>query len=208
MITVLVANMKGGSGKTTIATNLAVAYADGGRKTVLADADRQRSSLRWTKDRPATAAPVSGVDWTKQVDSVPKGTARLIIDSPAGMRTKRVDDLVRLADVILIPIVPSVFDEGTTARFLRQLKEVKPIRKGKRPYALVRNRVRRRSRATDRLDRFIETLDCDAVGRIPDLAIFPEVAAEGCSVFDVAGKRGWTLREHWSEILAFIEARA
>jgi len=207
MITVLVANMKGGSGKTTIATNLAAAYADGGRRTVLADADRQRSSLRWTRDRPATAAPISGVDWTKQSDSVPKNTARLIIDSPAGMRTKRVDDLVRLADVILIPIVPSVFDEGTTIRFLRQLKEVKPVRKGKRPYALVRNRVRRRSRATDRLDRFIETLDCDTVGRIPDLSIFPEVAAEGCSVFDVAGKRGLTLRQDWSEILEFIDSR-
>ena len=207
MITVLVANMKGGSGKTTIATTLAVAYADGGRKAVLADADRQRSSLRWTKTRPATVVPVVGVDWTRQFDSVPKRTARLIVDSPAGMRTKRVDDLVRLADVILIPIVPSVFDEGTTARFLRQLREIKPIRKGKRPYALVRNRVRRRSRATDRLDRFIEAQDCDAVGRIPDLAIFPEVAAEGCSVFDVAGKRGWTLRQDWSEIIAFIEAR-
>jgi len=207
MITILVANMKGGSGKTTIATNLAAAYADGGRKTVLADADRQQSSLRWILDRPVTAAPVIGVNWAKQSDSLPKGTARLIIDSPAGMRSKRVDDLVRLADVVLIPIVPSVFDEGTTARFLRQLQEVKPIRKGKRPYALVRNRVRRRTRATYRLDRFIETLDCDAVGRIPDLAIFPEVAAEGCSVFDVAGKRGLTLRQDWSEILEFIDSR-
>ena len=208
MITVLVANMKGGSGKTTIATNLAVAYAVGGRMTVLADADRQRSSLRWTQARPATAAPVIGVDWTKQFDDVPKSTARLIIDSPAGMRTKRVDDLVRLADVILIPIVPSVFDEGTTARFLRQLKEVKSVRKGKRPYALIRNRVRRRSRATYRLDQFIATLDCEAVGRLPDLAIFPEVAADGGSVFDVTGKRARALREPWSEILDFIESRA
>lgn len=208
MITILVANMKGGSGKTTIATNLAAAYADSGQITVLADADRQQSSLRWTRDRPASSALVGGVDWTKQVKSAPKGTGRLIIDSPAGMRTKRVDDLVRLADVILIPIIPSVFDEGTTAHFLRQLQEVKPIRKGKRPYALVRNRVRRRSRAADRLDRFIETLDCDAVGRIPDLAIFPEVAAEGGSVFDIAGVRGRALREHWNEILAFVEARA
>ncbi len=208
MLTILVANMKGGSGKTTIATNLAAAYAGSGHVTVLADADRQQSSLRWTRDRPVTAALVGGVDWSKQVKSAPKGTRRLIIDSPAGMRTKRVDDLVRIADVILIPIVPSVFDEGTTAQFLRQLTEVKPIRKGKRPYALVRNRVRRRSRAANRLDRFIEAQDCDAVGRIPDLAVFPEVAAEGGSVFDVAGKRGWTLREHWSEILAFIEDRA
>jgi chromosome partitioning protein len=207
MITVLIANMKGGTGKTTTATNLAAAYANHGHKTVLADADRQQSSLRWVWARPSSAASVVGLDWTKGFEDVPKGTGRLIIDSPAGMRTKRVDDLVRLADVILIPIVPSVFDEETTARFLIQLKEVKPFRKGKRPYALVPNRVRRRSRATDRLDRFIETLDCDAVGRVPDLSIFQEVAGEGCGIYDVAGKRGRSLRENWLEILEFIETR-
>ena len=206
MITVLVANMKGGAGKTTIATNLAAAYADSGLRTALADADRQRSSLRWATLRPPTARSVTGLDWTKHDDGVPEGTARLIVDSPAGMRTKRVDDLVRLADVVLVPIIPSVFDEGTTARFLSQLKDVKPVRKGKRPYALVRNRVRLRSRATDQLERFIASLDCQAVGRIPDRAVFPEVAAEGRGVFDIAGKRGHVLREDWFEILDFIES--
>ncbi|MCP5363904.1 MAG: ParA family protein [Hyphomicrobiales bacterium] len=207
MITILVANMKGGAGKTTIATNLAAAYADNGLKTTLADADRQRSSLRWSRTRPDTASPVTGVDWTKQFDDVPKGTARLVVDSPAGMRSKRVDDLVRLADVILVPIVPSVFDESATSKFLRQLQDVKPVRKGKRPYALVRNRVRRRSRATEHLEKFIDSLDCDAVGCVFDRAILPEVAADGCGVFDVGGKRGQSLREDWFEILDFIEAR-
>jgi chromosome partitioning protein len=115
---------------------------------------------------------------------------------------------VRLADVVLVPIIPSVFDEGTTARFLAQLKEVKPVRKGKRPYALVRNRVRVRSRATEHLEGFIASLDCEAVGRIPDRAVYPEVAGEGCGVFDVVGKRGQALREDWLEILDFIESHA
>ncbi len=207
MITVLVANMKGGAGKTTIATNLAAAYADSGLRTVLADADRQGSSLRWAASRPATMGSVTALDWSKGSDDVPADTARLIVDSPAGMRSKRVDDLVRLADVVLVPIIPSVFDEGTTARFLSQLTEIKPVRKGKRPYALVRNRLRPRSRATDRLERFIATLECEAVGRIPDRAVFPEVAGEGCGVFDIPGKRGQVLREDWFDILEFIEKR-
>ncbi len=208
MITVLVANMKGGAGKTTIATNLAAAYAGSGLRTALADADRQRSSLRWTKTRSETLAAITALDWTKGTGEVPPGTARLIVDSPAGMRTKHVDDLVRLADVILVPVVPSVFDEGTTARFLAQLKQVKPVRKGKRPYALVRNRVRVRSRATEHLEGFIATLDCAAVGHIPDRAVFPEVAGEGCGVFDIAGRRGEMLRSDWFEILEFIESHA
>ncbi|MFO1153486.1 MAG: ParA family protein [Rhodospirillales bacterium] len=208
MITILVANMKGGAGKTTIATNLAAAYADSGLRTALADADRQQSSLRWTQTRPASLAAITGLDWTKDVGEVPTGTARLVVDSPAGMRTKHVDALVRLADVILVPIIPSVFDEGTTVRFLSQLQEVKPVRKGKRPYALVRNRVRPRSRASEHLERFIATLECEAVGRIPDRAVFPEVAAEGCGVFDIAGKRGHGFREDWFEILEFVETHA
>lgn len=205
MITVLVANMKGGAGKTTIATNLAAAYADSGLRTVLADADRQRSSLRWAESRPHTFAPITALDWTKGASQVPAGTARLIVDSPAGMPTRRMEDLVRLADVILIPIIPSVFDEGTTARFLSQLKEIKPVRKGKRPYALVRNRLRSRSRSVARLERFIGSLQCEAVGRIPDRAVFAEVAAEGGGVFDLPGKRGQTLRQDWFDILDFIE---
>lgn len=208
MITVLVANMKGGAGKTTIATNLAAAYADSGLRTALADADRQRSSLRWAAARPETVGAITALDWSKGNDAVPAGTARLVVDSPAGMRTKRIDDLVRLADVVLVPIIPSIFDEETTARFLSQLKQIKPVRKGKRPYALVRNRVRARSRATEHLERFIASLDCEAVGRIPDRAVFPEVAGEGCGVFDIAGKRGHALREDWFEILNFIESQA
>ena len=207
MICVLVANLKGGAGKTTIATNLAAAFAAGGIATALADADRQRSAMRWVKTRPTDVAPVTGVDWIKRFGAVPKGTARLIIDSPAGIRTKRVDALVRLADIILVPIVPSVFDEGTTKRFLGKLTAIKPVRKGKRPYALVRNRVRYRARASEQLDAFIAGLGCAAVGRVPDRAIYPELAARGCGIFDVAGKRGERLREDWYEILDFIESQ-
>lgn len=206
MISVLVANMKGGAGKTTVATNLASAFAAGGLVTTLADADRQRSGLRWAKTRPSSDAPLEFVDWAKRFGDVPQETARLIIDLPAGMRTRRVDEMVRLADIILVPIIPSVFDEGTTARFLTKLTAIKPVRKGKRPFALVRNRVRQRSRAAEHLDAFVESLDCQAIGRVPDRAIYPELAAQGRGVFDLTGTRGNGLREDWFEILDFIEA--
>ena len=58
MMIVLVANTKGGCGKTTVATHLAAALACHGHRTALADADRQRSSLGWARLRPGTAAPI------------------------------------------------------------------------------------------------------------------------------------------------------
>lgn len=208
MISILVANMKGGAGKTTVATNLAAAFASGGLGAALADGDRQGSSLRWGKSRPASAAPITLLDWTRSSGDADRGTSRLVIDSPAGMRTKRVEELVALADVILIPVVPSVFDQDTTARFLGKLTAIKPVRKGKRPFALVRNRVRRRSKATEQLDAFIAGLDCQAVGRVPDRAIYPELAADGRGVFDLTGARAADLRADWTEILDFIDASA
>ena len=85
MITVLVANMKGGAGKTTIATNLAAAYADSGLRTALADADRQRSSLRWAAARPETVGAITALDWSKGNDAVPAGTARLVVECVSPM---------------------------------------------------------------------------------------------------------------------------
>lgn len=111
---------------------------------------------------------------------------------------------MRLADVILIPIIPSVFDEGTTARFLSQLKEIKPVRKGKRPYALVRNRLRSRSRSVARLERFIGSLQCEAVGRIPDRAVLPKLPrrAVASSTFPESGAKPCARTGSTSSILS------
>ena len=82
MITILVANVKGGCGKTTVATHLAAAYAVAGQPTLLADVDRQRSSWGWIERRPDSAAKVAGADWSKEIGKPPKGLARLVIDFP------------------------------------------------------------------------------------------------------------------------------
>ena len=124
MISILVANTKGGCGKTTIATHLAAAFAGAGHRTALADADRQHSSLEWTRLRPGTAAPIAALDWVDDLASPARGTERLVIDGAAAMRKKHVFELVRLADVIIVPVLPSAFDQGSTAAFLDRLHEL------------------------------------------------------------------------------------
>lgn len=205
MLTVLVANTKGGCGKTTIATHLAAAFAAGGLATALADVDRQRSSLGWLDRRPDQAATIRGVDWVKEIGGPPKKTARLVIDAPAAMKIKQVEDLIRMADVIVLPVLPSAFDEGATARFLGRIEDLKPVRKSKTQVAVIGNRLRPRTRAAGRLDRFLDALGHRVVARLRDSALYPDTADQGLSLFDLTAKRARTVREDWTPLIRMVE---
>jgi chromosome partitioning protein len=204
MISILVANTKGGCGKTTIATHLAAAFAADGRRTALADADRQRSSLAWARLRPGTAAPITALDWVDELAPPPRGTERLVIDGAAAMKKKHVFELVRLADVIIVPVLPSAFDQSSTATFLDRLGELKSIRRNRKPVGILRNRVRPRTRAAARLLRFLRRVEHEDLGGLPDRAVYNEVVADGLSIFDLPGKRALTLRADWTPLLAYV----
>lgn len=204
MLTVLVTNPKGGCGKTTLATNLAGAFARTGFKTVLADCDRQKSSLSWLKQRPGEAPAISGLDWTKDVGKVPGKTQRLVVDAPAAIRKQGVRDLVQSANVIVIPVLPSMFDEATTRGFLRVLDKLKPIRKNKRSVAMVGNRIRLRTNSAKHLDDFLAGTEYDAGVRFRDSQLYPTAAAAGLSIFDLAPSRTERLVEDWQSLLRFI----
>lgn len=206
MLSVLVANSKGGCGKTTISTHLAAAFAGRGYRTALADADRQHSSLAWVGRRPAHAAPVEGLDWARDVGTVPKKVERLVIDAAAALRRKHVVELVRMADVIVVPVLPSVFDQAATAAFLETLGELKPVRKNKKPVAIVRNRLKARSRAASRLDRFLDLVEHRDLGALPDRAAYDELAADGLALFDLDGRRASRLCADWQALLHYVEA--
>ncbi len=205
MITVLVANTKGGCGKSTVATHLASAFANAGLRTALADADRQGSSLGWIKERPDTVGAVQALDWRHGPDKLPKHIDRLVIDSPAAMKMGKIDDLLRIADVIVVPVLPSGFDVAATGQFLRKLENLKPIRKSKTAVAVVRNRVQLGTRAAGQLDSFIVGVGHKGVGRLRNRTIYTEVASQGLSIFDLPGKHYDELREDWAPLLRYIE---
>jgi chromosome partitioning protein len=205
MITVLVANPKGGCGKTTIATHLAAAFAGAGLRSALADADRQGSSLGWVKARPESAAPIRALDWGGGAEKLPKDIDRLIIDAPAAMKLKKIEDLLRLADVIVVPVLPSGFDEPVTAAFLKQLETLKPIRKSRTAVAVLRNRVQTGTRMAARLDKFMLGVGHTGVGRLRHRMVYADVAGRGLSVFDLGGKQNEDLQTDWAPVLRYIE---
>lgn len=205
MLSILVTNSKGGCGKTTIATNLAGAFANTGFRTVLADCDRQKSSLAWARLRPDGAPGITALNWTKDITKVPKSTQRLVIDAPAALRRNQVVGLLREADIVLLPVLPSLFDENTTRRFLTLLDKLKPIRKGKREVALIGNRVRLRTTAATRLDRFLDDLGHRAVTSLRDTQFYPTAALSGLSLFDIGTKRAGNFLQDWRPLLSFID---
>ena len=205
MLRVLVTNIKGGCGKTTIATNLAAAFAAGGFATGLAEVDRQRSSLAWLKLRDARAARSPGSTGARRSATAPAELRRLVIDAPANLRMSHVDELIGEADLVVVPVLASVFDEGSTERFLAKLDELKPIRKGRKTVALVANRLRPRSKATQRLETFLRA--ARAADRRPAQrsAVYGELAVQGLSMFDIDGQLVRPVREEWRPLLNAID---
>jgi chromosome partitioning protein len=205
MRTVLVANRKGGCGKTMVAITLASALAADGASVALADADTQKSALHWLRARPAGTAPVSALDWTHKGDigDAPKRLDWLVIDAPGALKDARAEALIAAADALVAPVLPSGFDADSTRRFLRDIEELKRVRKGRVGVHLVANRMRA-GRAGERQRAFFEVLGEAPVAWIAERSVYADLAAEGLSVFDRPQKGYLALQAQWAPILAAV----
>jgi chromosome partitioning protein len=182
MKTILIANPKGGAGKTTLSTNVAGYLAAHGERVFLWDLDRQKSALQWLGTRPAHLPLIERLDSGKSKS----GDGVLVLDSPAGLHGEKLEDLVKRVEKVLVPIVPSSFDLAATRVFLDELLQEKAIRKGKAFVAIVGMRVDARTRAAEKLDEFLAPIDLPVLTHLRDTQNYVTAAFEGKSIFDMA----------------------
>ena len=208
MRTVLIANRKGGVGKTMMAVTIASALANRGYRVALADADRQQSSLGWLNRRPGTVSQMRGLNWSKSADigDNPKTLDWLIIDAPGALKGSKAEALVAEAKAVLTPVQPSVFDENATRGFLADVEDLKRVRKGKVGIHLVPNRIRPRSRAAHDLENFLEGVGYKPLTWITERAIYGDLAAQGLSIFDRKLASLEPVKAQWEPIFSAIGA--
>ena len=201
---VVVANPKGGVGKSTLATNVAGYFASQGHAVMLGDVDRQQSSRLWLGLRPEVARPIGTWDVTADlIVKPPKGTTHVVLDTPAGLHGWRFNDVIKLADKIIVPLQPSVFDIFATRAFLDQLAEHRHADKLR--VGLVGMRVDSRTIAADKLREFVDSLSVPVLGMLRDTQNYIHLAARGLTLFDVAPSRVEKDLEQWESICDWLD---
>lgn len=202
----LVANPKGGVGKSTLSTNLAGYFAKSGRRVMLGDVDRQQSSREWLKVRPPAAPHIDTWDISPELPArPPKGTTHVVLDTPAGLHGKKLAHMLKLVDRVLVPLQPSLFDILATRDFLAALREAKEMRDGKIDVGIIGMRVDPRTRAAGELARYLEAEQLPVLGYLRDTQIYVQAAAHGLTLFDLAPSRAGKDFEQWKSILDWVE---
>lgn len=202
MKNILVANSKGGSGKTTVATNLAGYFATLGARVVLSDLDRQQSAAQWVARRPAGAATIYAQQLrAKDYETEP---GWIVTDSPAGLREDKLTDAVRGADCIIVPIQPSAFDMAATLPFLRLLVAEKAVRKNKAFVGLVGMRVNARAHSAARLAAFMAETGLPVIATLRNAQIYVQAAEQGLSLFDMKPALAEQDLEQWLPLLNWV----
>jgi chromosome partitioning protein len=201
----LIANPKGGVGKSTVATNLAGHFARLGRRTMLGDLDRQQSSRAWLALRPSNLPAIES--WDVDADRIarpPRGVTHVVLDSPAALHGSLLKEALRVADRVLVPLQPSLFDIYATTAFLAKLAERGDL-KGNGLVGVLGMRVDARTRAAEQLQRFVEGLNLPVLGFLRDTQNYVQLAAHGLTLWDVAPSRVQKDLEQWQSLLTWAD---
>lgn len=209
---IVVLNPKGGSGKTTIATNLASYLASRGHRPVLMDFDPQGSSVRWAKKRqpsqPAIAVIAAFEKDGRTTRSfqlrVPDDATHVIVDTPAAVEPRQLPDITRDAHKILVPVLPSDIDIHTCSRCIGDLLLVAKIRREENRIGVIANRVRRNTLMYQALIRFLHTLGIPIVAIIRDSQNYVRAAEQGLGVHEMKSYLARSDIEQWAPLVSWL----
>ena len=207
MRAILIANPKGGSGKTTLATNLAGYLAKQGQRVVMLDLDQQKSSLDWLSLRAHELPTISGIGSEQEIS---KGDMEkidwLVLDSPAGIEGKSLARALKLANKVIVPVQPSVFDMVATRDFINRLIEEKTIQKKKSFIGIVGMRVDPRTRAASTLEQFLLQYDLPIITYLRDTKVYVNAAFNGKSIFDLPFHQAEQELTQWKTLTQWVKS--
>ncbi len=206
MPVIVVANPKGGVGKSTLSTNIAGFYASRGYGVALGDTDPQASAELWLGLRAPTLRPIS--TWPGASAEVPgkppRGLTHAVLDTHAGLASAQLKQVLKLADKVIVPLQPSVFDIFATRAFLDELaahRSASSVQVG-----IVGMRVDERTKAAEQWHHFVDGLGFTVLGALRDTQNYIHLAAQGLTLFDVAPARVARDLEQWQGICRWLEA--
>lgn len=211
--TIVVLNSKGGSGKTTLACNIAAYYAIEGHKVALVDFDRQQSAMDWLEDRPEDRPEIIGVDATRRSATIPRGMDYVVMDAPAASHGKQLGDLLSRARTAIIPVVPSAVDLNAAERFMEELLEVGRVLRNRVRVATVANRVRENSPGRWEIEEYLDSLKLPDGRNMPFVAMlrntqnYVHAAERGLSIFEIAPSRAEYDLELWKPLTRWLNSK-
>ncbi len=215
-IRIMIANAKGGCGKTTMATNLASFMSNAGHKTVLVDYDPQGSSMDWLQARDLHLPTITGLPAFQNMNSqgatrtwnlrVPVDTARVILDTPAGLAGNVLSDLIQQSDMVIIPVIPSAIDIRAATGFIRDVLLSRAFRLNPKPIAVIANRVKKNTLIYAKLEKFLKSLNIPFVAAFRDAQSYVRASEHGLGLVDFEQNDAKDSKE-WQALLKWLDER-
>ena len=205
---IMVLNAKGGCGKSTLATNIASYFATQGAAVALADYDPQRSSLDWLARRPDDRASIAAVaGFEDGLKHAPRNADILVIDAPARSHGTELSDLVKHAETIVVPVLPSTIDMQATTTFLEELRAVPKIAKKQAKIAAVANRVRDNTLIFDDLDEYLTKARIPYVAALREAQNYVRAYTRGIGIFELPEYLAWPDWDEWEPLTAWLRSK-
>ena len=210
---IVILNPKGGSGKSTIATNLAAWYAQQGRKPTIMDFDPQGSTIKWLKRRPGALPAIHSIAAYKKSMQVtrswqlraPDDTVNVIVDSPAGISHDELREITRDSTKILVPVLPSTMDIDAASRCIADLLLVAKVSRNDHKLAVVANRTRKHTKSLAKLMRFLDSLGIPIVAVLRDSQNYVLSAEQGIGLHEMQPSRVRPDLEQFERIVRWLD---
>jgi len=205
---IMVLNAKGGCGKSTLATNIAAYFANEGASVALADYDPQRSSLDWLERRPDNRPLIAGVvAFEDGLRHVPRSADIVVSDAPARSHGAELTDLVKHAETIVVPVLPSTIDMQATTRFLDELQSVGKVQRKQAKIGALANRVRDNTLIFDDLDEYLTRARVPYIAALREAQNYVRAYTRGLGIFELPEYLAWPDWDEWEPLTAWLRSK-